>query len=75
MFVQIPVPSNWELEGYGTPIYTNFIYPIPLDPPRVPREDNPTGCYRTSFATPERVTGQTGDRAFLVFDGADSFLR
>ena len=24
----IPVPSNWELEGYGIPIYTNVTYPI-----------------------------------------------
>ena len=23
----IPVPSNWELQGYGTPIYTNVAYP------------------------------------------------
>lgn len=25
------VPSNWELEGYGTPIYTNIIYPFTPD--------------------------------------------
>ncbi len=23
----IPVPSNWELHGYGEPIYTNYVYP------------------------------------------------
>ena len=23
----IPVPSNWELNGYGTPIYVNITYP------------------------------------------------
>ncbi|MGY6647528.1 glycoside hydrolase family 2 TIM barrel-domain containing protein [Wenyingzhuangia sp. IMCC45574] len=27
----IPVPSNWELEGYGKPIYTNIIYPFTPD--------------------------------------------
>lgn len=24
---EIPVPSNWEMHGYGTPIYTNITYP------------------------------------------------
>ncbi|OEJ99034.1 glycoside hydrolase [Flavivirga aquatica] len=24
----IPVPSNWELEGFGQPIYSNIIYPF-----------------------------------------------
>ncbi|OKP80490.1 hypothetical protein A3844_27365 [Paenibacillus helianthi] len=24
----IPVPSNWELSGYGKPVYTNIIYPF-----------------------------------------------
>lgn len=28
----IPVPSNWQLEGYGTPMYTNVQYPFPIDP-------------------------------------------
>ncbi|WP_010136708.1 glycoside hydrolase family 2 TIM barrel-domain containing protein [Ochrovirga pacifica] len=27
----IPVPSNWELQGYGQPIYTNIIYPFTPD--------------------------------------------
>lgn len=24
----IPVPSNWELHGYGKPVYTNMLYPF-----------------------------------------------
>jgi beta-galactosidase len=24
----IPVPSNWELQGYGQPVYTNILYPF-----------------------------------------------
>jgi hypothetical protein len=35
---EIPVPSNWQLEGYGTPIYVNVRHPFPPDPPRVPRD-------------------------------------
>jgi beta-galactosidase len=49
--MQITVPGNWECQGYGIPIYTNFQYPFPLDPPFVPT-DNPTGCYRRHFHLP-----------------------
>ena len=30
---EIPVPSNWEMHGYGTPIYTNVTYPHKNQPP------------------------------------------
>lgn len=46
--VQIDVPGNWETQGHGTPIYTNFKYPWPVEPPFVPAE-NPTGCYCRTF--------------------------
>ena len=26
----IQVPGNWEVQGFGKPIYTNYIYPFPL---------------------------------------------
>ena len=29
----IPVPSCWEMHGYGYPIYTNIPYPFPYTPP------------------------------------------
>lgn len=49
----IPVPANWELHGYGTAIYTNIKYPFkPVEPPFTPVDDNPTGCYKTSFEVP-----------------------
>ncbi|KAG2426464.1 hypothetical protein HXX76_011694 [Chlamydomonas incerta] len=70
---KIAVPLNWECAGFGTPIYTNFVYPIPLDPPFVPAADNPTGCYRHTFMlAPEELP--PGHRAFLQFEGADSCL-
>tara|TARA_B100000519_G_scaffold38248_2_gene28089 strand:- start:1368 stop:4583 length:3216 start_codon:yes stop_codon:yes gene_type:complete len=34
----INIPSNWECQGYDIPIYTNFTYPFPLDPPFIHRE-------------------------------------
>jgi hypothetical protein len=29
---EIEVPGNWQLQGYGQPIYTNVQYPFPVDP-------------------------------------------
>jgi beta-galactosidase len=51
---EITVPANWELNGYGTPIYTNITYPfVPVDPPNVPDDDNPVGCYVREFDLPD----------------------
>ena len=61
----MPVPGNWEIEGYGYPIYTNVNYPHPNDPPHVPLYDNPTGCYRKSFTLPE---GWDSRRTILHFE-------
>jgi beta-galactosidase/beta-glucuronidase len=66
---QIPVPSNWQLEGYGTPIYLNTRHPFPADPPRVPREPNETGLYRTRF---EVSAAWEGMRILLHFAGVQS---
>ena len=48
---EITVPSMWQMEGYGTPHYTNTKFPFPIDPPFVPVE-NPTGCYVRDFEIP-----------------------
>ncbi len=48
----IDVPSNWELKGFGTPIYTNITYPFPKNPPFV-GENDPVGTYRKEFTVPE----------------------
>jgi len=64
----IPVPSVWQLHGYGTPNYTNVNYPFPVDPPFVP-DDNPVGCYRHNFELPETWDGR---RIMLTFDGVCS---
>ena len=68
MWDQIPVPSSWQLQGYGRPHYTNVIFPFPIDPPHVPSE-NPTGAYRHSFQLSE---GGALGRHILRFDGVDS---
>ena len=66
----IVVPSMWQMEGYGTPHYTNAMYPFPIDPPNVPVE-NPTGCYVRDFEIPENWDGK---RIVLTFRGVDSFF-
>ncbi len=53
----IEVPSNWELKGYGTPIYTNIIYPFPKNPPFVGK-DNPVGTYHRTFTVPAHWSNQ-----------------
>src|SRR5699024_2560852 len=50
---EISVPSNWELQGYGVPIYVNVVYPFkPVNPPKVPYENNPVGSYQRNFTIP-----------------------
>jgi len=48
----IHVPSNWEMQGFGDPLFRNVSTPFPPDPPYVPREYNPTGSYRKTFNIP-----------------------
>jgi beta-galactosidase/beta-glucuronidase len=67
-WTDIPVPMSWQMAGHGRPQYTNVIYPFPVDPPRVPRE-NPTGFYRREFDLPREWNGM---RVLLTFQGVDS---
>jgi len=58
----ITVPSNWELQGYDYPIYVNTSYEFTdnPEPPKVPRDYNPVGSYKTWFNLPaDWSTGQT----------------
>lgn len=64
----IPVPSNWQLQDYDRPIYTNVKYPFDVNPPFVPKE-NPTGCYRKQF---DIQTLDTNETHRLRFDGVNS---
>lgn len=65
---EIPVPSCWEMQGYGYPIYTNVVYPFEFKPPYITR-DNPTGCYVRTFSVPE---AWSGNRVTLHFGGVYS---
>jgi beta-galactosidase len=63
---EINVPSNWELEGFDRPIYTNIPYPHPPTPPNVSRLWQPVGSYRRTFEPPADWAGR---EVFLHFDG------
>ena len=68
----IPVPSNYQLHGCDIPIYTNIVYPFPMDPngpPVVPKDRNSVGSYRSAFTLPETWAGR---QTFVHFDGVDS---
>jgi beta-galactosidase len=65
----IVVPANWEMEGYGKPLYSNRTYPFPKDAPNIPDDDNPVGSYRRWFEVPDDWKGR---ETFLNFDGVKS---
>ena len=65
----IPVPSNWEFEGYGHPVYRDEFYSFPANPPFIPHDDNPVGSYRRDFEIPP---GWDGREVFINFDGVYS---
>ena len=66
---KIEVPSNWQLKGYGTPIYTNIKHPFPANPPRVPIDNNETGLYRREFILPIEWSDR---QVFIHFEGVES---
>ena len=70
-WADISVPGNWELQGFGVPIYTDTAYPFPSDPPRVPLDDNPVGSYRSTFAIPDDWEGR---QVFLHFGSVKSAM-
>ncbi len=81
----IPVPSNWELHGFGQPIYTNITYPFTPgifdpdlkydwkgpQPPQPPKihRDNPVGSYFRDFDVPVEWSE---DSIILHFGGVSS---
>ncbi|SHN11886.1 glycoside hydrolase family 2 TIM barrel-domain containing protein [Mucilaginibacter sp. OK098] len=78
-WANIKVPSNWQIEGYGTPYYSNYNYIFQKDFPRVMttppvsftayKERNPVGSYRRNFEVPANWNGR---RIFVTFDGVDA---
>jgi beta-galactosidase len=77
----IQVPGNWEMQGFGLPIYSNSDYPFKKDPPRVTSEPpkdfysyshrNPVGSYCTTFNISENWNDK---QVFINFGGVQSAM-
>jgi beta-galactosidase len=65
----IQVPSSWEVQGYGYPIYLDVEYPFPADWPRIPYDDNPVGAYRRWITVPQSWSER---RVFIHFGAVKS---
>ena len=76
----IKVPSTWELQGYGTPLYSGWEYPFKVDPPFVTKEParektsflerNPVGSYVREFDLPENWLHES--QVFVRLNGVAS---
>ncbi len=70
----IQVPGHIQLQGYGTPMYVNQVYPWSgseeLIPPSIPKS-NPVGSYVTFF---DSSILKSDTRTRIIFHGAESGL-
>ncbi len=76
----IAVPGNWEMQGFGDPLFRNVTTPFKPTPPRVPHEYNPTGSYRKTFELPANWKGKqvflrlekTASASFIWVNGKEA---
>jgi len=79
----LAVPANWEVNGYGTPIYVSAGFPFKINPPYVTTEPkkewttyeerNPTGQYKRTFELKANSLLLGKNRqTFLRFEGVMS---
>ncbi len=59
----ITVPSDWQLQGYGKPIYTNVTYPFEKNPPYVMRN------------SPKDTTKNTQNPPFMMGNQYDNYTQ
>ena len=67
----IPVPANWEVEGYDHPIYLDERYPFNTKWPDVPTDYNPVGTYRKEITLDKEFLSED---VILHFAGAKSAM-
>ncbi len=69
----ISVPSNWQMEGYDYPQYTNTVYPWvdteEVIAPNAPIQYNPVGHYVTYFELKKNFKDQP---VYISFQGVES---
>ncbi len=70
-WARIPVPSDWQMQGYGVPIYLNSEYPFERNPPFIAHDYNPVGQYGRHFVLPATWSGS---RVVLHFGAVNSAM-
>ena len=70
-WASIPVPANWEVEGFGNPIYLDERYPFTTKWPNVPADYNPVGTYRKEIKLTEEFLSED---VIMHFAGAKSAM-
>ncbi|MEL7834772.1 glycoside hydrolase family 2 TIM barrel-domain containing protein [Fodinibius sp. Rm-B-1B1-1] len=67
----IKVPGSWQIQEYGTLLYTNTAYPFEKNPPHIPSEYNPVGSYQKTFTVPDTWKDR---EVILHFEGVSSAM-
>ncbi|GGG10081.1 beta-galactosidase [Dokdonia pacifica] len=67
----IPVPANWEVQGFGNPIYLDERYPFTTTWPDIPKDYNPVGTYRKEITITKEFLSKD---VILHFAGAKSAM-
>ncbi|USI74558.1 glycoside hydrolase family 2 TIM barrel-domain containing protein [Sphingomonas morindae] len=65
----IPVPADWQAQGYDQARYNNITYPFPANRPLIPHATDPVGSYRRDVDVP---AGWTGSDVILHIGAAGS---
>lgn len=68
---EIPVPGNWEFNGYGVPVYVSAGFGFVAKPPHIDPDDSPVGAYRHQFTIPQSWEGR---KVFLHFEGGTNAM-
>lgn len=70
-WVNMPVPGNWEFNGFGVPYYKNTGFGFRARPPHIDKEYSPTGAYRHEFAIPDNWDGR---RVYIHFEAGTNSM-
>jgi beta-galactosidase len=70
-WAEIKVPANWQTEGFDKYIFTDVEYPIPPNPPFVPKDYNPVGSYQREFTMDPSWAGK---QIFIHLGAVNSFF-
>ncbi len=70
-WADIPVPSDWQMQGYDYPIYVNIAYPFTKNQPYIPHSYDPVGSYKRSFTVPK---DWKNSEIFIHFGGVNSAM-